>query len=100
MKTKITLLALAFALPLAACGDGEPDTIETNTTTIETPDVDATMDNMGDDLDAATDDAGMAMEEAGDNIEAGATEVGNDIEAGATEVGNDVEEAVDGDNNM
>lgn len=95
MKTRITLFALALALPFAAC-ETEPDTIETNTTTIETPDVDATMDNVETNMDETGAEMEESMNEAGAEME----EAGNDMEAAATEAGAEMEEAVDGDNNM
>lgn len=89
MKTKIALFALAFALPLAACGD-EADTVETDSVIVETPDVDATLDNVGDDIDGAMDEAGAEMDEAADEAGMAMEEAGDDIEAATDEVDNDM----------
>ncbi len=89
MTHRIALFALAFALPLAAC-ESEPDMIETNTTTIETPDVDATMDNMGDEADAAMDDIDAAADEAATDVDAAATDAVNEMDE---EVDNAIDDA-------
>ena len=94
MKTKITLFALALALPLAACAD-EADVVETDAVVVETPDVDATMDNMGDDMDNAMDNAGAEMNDAANDAGATMEEAGNDIEAAADEAGAEIQEADD-----
>ena len=95
MKTRIALFALALALPLAAC-ETEPDVIENDTITVETPDVDATMNNVEDDLDGAGAAMEDNMEDAGESMEA----AGEEMEAEAAEAGAAVEDAVDGDNDM
>ena len=90
---RIALFALALALPLAAC-ETEPDVIETNTTTIETPDVDATMDNMGDEADAAMDEIGNETDAAMDDIDAAASEAAADVDAAADNAAEEADAAV------
>jgi hypothetical protein len=69
MFTRTALFALAFALPLSACGD-DVDTYDTD--------------------DAIESDVEMI----GDDIEAGADDLGNDIEAGAMEAEMEMDEAM------
>ncbi|WP_420455516.1 hypothetical protein [Rubrivirga sp.] len=96
MMNRIALFALALALPLAAC-ESEPDVIETDTTTIEAPDVDATMDEMGAETDAAMDEMGAETDAAMDDIDAAADGAMDDMDAAADEAAVEVDEAVDGD---
>ena len=82
MTQRLALFALALALPLAAC-ETEPDVISTETTTIETPDVDATMDNMEAEADAAAEQIGAEADAAADDIDAAADEAVTEMDAAA-----------------
>lgn len=59
MTKKLTLAALLalFALPLAACGDDEPD------------DMEDAVEEVGDEMEDTADDMEDGMEEAGDELE-------------------------------
>lgn len=82
MFTRTALFALALSLPLAAC-ETEPDTLEGDTITIETPDVDGAMEDAGAAIDDAAADAEAAAEGAASEIEAAGDEAAQEIDAAA-----------------
>ncbi len=90
MTHRIALFALALTLPLAAC-ESEPDVIETETTTIEAPDIDATMDNVGDETDAAMDEMGAEADAAMDDIDAAADGAMDDLDAATDAAADDID---------
>ena len=87
MTNRIALLALALALPLAACEDtDDPVVMEEDTITIETPDVDGAMDEAAMETEAAMDDAAAGVENAAMEAEAAMEEGAAEMEEGAAEM--------------
>ena len=99
MYKNIALFALALALPLAAC-ETEPDAVEGDTITIETPDVDGAIDDAGAAIDDAAADADAAIDDAAADADAAIDDAAADADATADEAAAEVDEAVDGDNSM
>ena len=95
MTKRIALAALALSLPLAACGDADdPAVITTDETiTIDTPDMDGAMDDMGDAVDGAVEDVEGAAMEAGDTMEGAADDAAETMEGAADEAATEMEEA-------
>lgn len=93
MTNRIALLALALALPLAACEDtDDPVVMEEDTITVETPDVDGAMDEAAMETEAAMDNAAAGVEDAAMETEAAMEDAAADVEAGAEEMEAEVDE--------
>lgn len=87
---RIALLALALALPLAACED-DPEVVD-DSTTIETETPDVIIDDMDGAMDEAADEAGAAADAAADAADDAADAAGDAAESAA--------DAVDADTTM
>lgn len=87
MTNRIALLALALALPLAACEDtDDPVVMEEDTITVETPDVDGALDEAAMETEEAMDDAAMEVDEAAMETEAAMEDAAADMEEGAEDL--------------
>ena len=96
MTKQIALFALALSLPLAACGDADdPAVVTDDTITIETPDVDGAMDDMGDAADDAADATMDAADDAADATMDAADEAGDAVEAAGEEAEEEIEEGTE-----
>lgn len=98
MFNRLSLLALALALPLAACANDEPDAVDTDVIIEDVdPSIGAAADDAADAANAAADAAGDAAAAAGDaaaSAGAAATDAMGDatdaMEAEVDTMGNDM----------